>query len=98
MERTMRLLRVLRSVMGVEAFDVEALSGTARRANQRLLASAAACNTQWIMTSMDIDKAFLKGLTYRALAEATGEKERTVSFFSTRSSLGAACAARFFVI
>ena len=29
---------------------------------------------------MDVDKAFLKGFTYKELAEATGEKERVVCF------------------
>eukprot|EP00959_Pyramimonas_sp_CCMP1952_P131445 2748451-Pyramimonas_sp.AAC.2 len=48
-------------------------SGAARRASQRLLACAAACEEQWITASMDIDEAFLKGLTSRALADATGE-------------------------
>eukprot|EP00959_Pyramimonas_sp_CCMP1952_P373173 7815107-Pyramimonas_sp.AAC.1 len=62
--------------MDAEAFDVEAVSGTARRATQRLLASAAARKKQWITASMDIDEAFLKGLTYCELAEATGEQGR----------------------
>ena len=63
-----------------EAFDVETFSGTARRQNQKLLASEAACHKEWIHASMDIDKAFLKGLTYEELAEATGEATRTVCF------------------
>ena len=66
--------------MNLQAFDVEAYSGTARRANQRLLASTAACKKHWIIASLDISVAFLKGLTYRELAEATGEKEREVCF------------------
>merc|ERR1712039_736760 len=66
--------------MDLQAFDVETYSGTAMRANQRLLASTAACNKLWIIASLDINMAFLKGLTYRELAEATGEKEREVCF------------------
>ena len=80
MERTIRLRLVLRGFMDLEAFDVETFSGTARRSSQRLLASAAACKKEWIIASMDINMAFLKGLTYSELAEATGEKERMVCF------------------
>ena len=80
MERTIRLRLVLRGFWDFQAFDVETYSGTARRANQRLLASTAACKKHWIIASLDINMAFLKGLTYRELAEATGEKEREVCF------------------
>jgi len=66
--------------MDLEAFDVEAFSGAARRSSQRLLASTAACNEKWFIASMDINMAFLKGLTHNELAEATGEKERMMCF------------------
>eukprot|EP00959_Pyramimonas_sp_CCMP1952_P174082 3637538-Pyramimonas_sp.AAC.1 len=58
--KTTRLRLVLRGFMDTEAFDVESLSGTARRQSQRLLASEAACHPEWILASMDVDKAFLK--------------------------------------
>ena len=45
-----------------------------------MLASEAACNKDWILASLDIDKAFLKGFTYKELADATGEQERIVCF------------------
>eukprot|EP00959_Pyramimonas_sp_CCMP1952_P287280 6008116-Pyramimonas_sp.AAC.1 len=60
--------------MDAEAFDVETLSGTARRQSRRLLASEAACHPEWILASLDIDKAFLEGLAYEELAHATGEE------------------------
>ena len=66
--------------MDQEAFSVETFSGTARRQSQRVLASVAACNKHWSIASLDVGKAFLKGLTYRELADATGEQERTVCF------------------
>eukprot|EP00959_Pyramimonas_sp_CCMP1952_P366312 7671916-Pyramimonas_sp.AAC.1 len=66
--------------MDLETFDVETFPGTVRRSSQRLLASAAACKKQWVIASLDINMAFLKGLTYQELAEATGEKERVVCF------------------
>eukprot|EP00959_Pyramimonas_sp_CCMP1952_P037103 776274-Pyramimonas_sp.AAC.1 len=80
MERAIRPRLILRGFMDLEAFDVETFSGTARRSSQRLLASAAACETQWIIASLDINVAFLKGLTYQELAETTGEKERLECF------------------
>ena len=68
----------LRGFQDMEAFDVEALAGTASRHSQRLLASEAACHDDWIIASLDVGGAFLKGLTYAKLAEATGEPERIV--------------------
>eukprot|EP00959_Pyramimonas_sp_CCMP1952_P337511 7068181-Pyramimonas_sp.AAC.1 len=66
--------------MDTEAFDVETFSGTAGRQSRRLLASEAACRPEWILASMDIDKAFFKGLTYEELAHAAGEETRMVCF------------------
>eukprot|EP00959_Pyramimonas_sp_CCMP1952_P424193 8885114-Pyramimonas_sp.AAC.1 len=66
--------------MDAEAFDVETFSGTARRQSRRLLASEAARHPEWISASMDIDRAFLEGLTYEELAHATGEGTRMVCF------------------
>ena len=78
--RIIRMRLVLRGFMDIEAFSLDTFSGTAKRTNQRLLASEVACMKDWIIASLDIDKAFLKGLTYKELAEATGEKERKVCF------------------
>ena len=71
---------VLRGFQDTEAFSVETFAGTARRASQRLLASEAACHDDYEIASLDVDTAFLKGFTYRELAEATGEEERIVCF------------------
>eukprot|EP00959_Pyramimonas_sp_CCMP1952_P176437 3687102-Pyramimonas_sp.AAC.1 len=62
--------------MDFEAIGVEAFSGTARRSSQMLFASAAVCKKQWVIASLDINMAFLKGLARQELAVATGEKER----------------------
>ena len=78
--RIIRMRLVLRGFMDTEAFSLDTFSGTAKRVSQRILASEVACHPDWISASLDIDKAFLKGFTYRELAEATGEKERTVCF------------------
>eukprot|EP00959_Pyramimonas_sp_CCMP1952_P075815 1584820-Pyramimonas_sp.AAC.1 len=66
--------------MGLEAFGAETFLGAARRSSQGLLASSAACKKQWVIAFLYINIAFLKGLTYQGLAEATGEKERVVCF------------------
>ena len=66
---------VLRGIMDLYAFSLETFAGAARRTSQRILASEAACNDHFILASLDIDKAFLNGFTYKELAETTGEKE-----------------------
>ncbi len=80
MKKTIRMRMCLRGFMDIEAFSVDTFSGTARRTSQRFLASEAACHKDWILASLDIDKAFLKGVTYKELAAATGERERVVCF------------------
>ena len=67
------MILCLRGFQDTEAFDVETYAGTASRRSQRLLASEAACHDDWIIASLDVEKAFLKGFTYAELAEATGE-------------------------
>ena len=79
-KRLIRMRLVLRGFMDFEAFNLDTFSGTAKRTSQRILASEAACHPEWIQASLDIDKAFLKGFTYKELAAATGEKERVVCF------------------
>eukprot|EP00959_Pyramimonas_sp_CCMP1952_P156741 3278066-Pyramimonas_sp.AAC.1 len=74
MERASILRLVLPGFMGLEVFDVETFSVTARRSRQRLFASAAACKMQWAIASLDINMAFLEGLADQGLAEAKGEK------------------------
>eukprot|EP00974_Lingulodinium_polyedra_P016188 1568448-Lingulodinium_polyedra.AAC.1 len=50
----------LARIYGLGAVSVDTLSGTAKRSSQRILASEAACRKDWIVASLDIDKAFLK--------------------------------------
>ena len=73
-----RLRLVLRGFMDQGAYEIDTFAGTARRQSQRILASEAATHPDWVMASLDVDKAFLKGFTYAELAKATGEKERKV--------------------
>eukprot|EP00974_Lingulodinium_polyedra_P004737 444525-Lingulodinium_polyedra.AAC.1 len=66
--------------MDWEALLVDTFSGTAKRSPQRILASEAACHKDWILASLGIDKAFLKGFSYAELAQARGKQERIVCF------------------
>ena len=79
----MRLIRCRMALRGFKewlAHHLETYAGTARRASQRLVASETACHPEWISATIDVEKAFLQGLSYQELAEATGEPERNVSF------------------
>ena len=69
--KIIRMRLVLRGFMDSEAYSIETFAGTARRTSQRLLASEAACHPDWIIASLDVDKAFLKGYTHKELAEKT---------------------------
>ena len=42
--------------------------------------SEVACHPDWESISVDVEKAFLQGLTYKELAKMTGEPERIVHF------------------
>ena len=67
---------VLRGFMDWEAFSIDTFSGTAKRQSQRILASEAACHPDWILASMDVDKAFLKDspmLSWRKLPVSKNE-------------------------
>ena len=61
-KRIIRMRLVLRGFMDLEAFSLDTFSGTAKRTSQRMLASEAACNKDWSLASLDIDKAFLNRL------------------------------------
>eukprot|EP00974_Lingulodinium_polyedra_P015811 1534319-Lingulodinium_polyedra.AAC.1 len=50
----------VRGFMDWEAFSVDTFSGAAKRSSQIFLASEAACRKDWVLASLDIDKAFLK--------------------------------------
>ena len=46
-----------------------------------------AANRRWNIVSTDISKAFLQGVTYKELAEITGEPLRDVNFYLPPSSV-----------
>jgi hypothetical protein len=80
---TKRVIRARLTVRGFKDVDARHLDnyvGTSQRYSQRIIVSVAAQN-QWDICTTDISKAFLqKGVTYKELAEATGEPLREVNF------------------
>ena len=70
--KIIRMRLVLRGFMDWEAFSIDTFSGTAKRTSQRMLASEAACHKDWILASMDVDKAFLKRLHVRGTGQGHG--------------------------
>ena len=70
----------LRGFKDLDAQGLESYAGTASRFTQRILVSEAVIR-KWDLCTTDISKAFLQGVTYEELAEATGEPLREVNFF-----------------
>ena len=70
----------LRGFKDIDSKTLESYAGTAQRWSQRVLVSEAVIR-QWDIGTTDISKAFLQGVTYEELAEATGEPLREVNFF-----------------
>ena len=69
----------LRGFKDIQASQLESYAGTALRFSQRLVVSEAVLRG-WDIGTTDISKAFLQGVTYKELAEATGEPLREVNF------------------
>ena len=63
-----------------QARELDSYAGTAQRFSQRVVCSEAVLRG-WDLVSADISKAFLQGLSYKELAEATGEPLREVNFY-----------------
>ena len=77
--RVVRMRMTLRGFKDLDAGWMQTFAGTSSRIGQRLVASEAAIRG-WHMVALDVKKAFLKGITYKQLAEVTGEPERDVCF------------------
>ena len=78
--RIIRMRMVMRGFKDWDADTLETYAGTASRLSQRLLVSEVACHPDWEFLSVDVEKAFLQGITYKELSEKTGEPEREVHF------------------
>ena len=79
-------IRVIRARLTIRGFkdrekaDVDRYAGTSSRLSHKVLVSEAAAHG-WDITTTDISKAFLEGVTYKELAELTGTQEREVNFY-----------------
>ena len=85
----MRIIRARLTVRGFKdsgTFDVDRYAGTSSRSSQKVVVSEAAARG-WDILSADISKAFLQGVTYKELAELTGEPPREINFYLPASDI-----------
>ncbi len=87
-----RAVRSIRARLTVRGFkdnqknDVARYAGTSSRAGQKILVSEAV-RRHWPICTADISKAFLQGMTYKEMAELTGEPLREVNFYLPASNI-----------
>ena len=82
--RIIRCRLALRGFKDQGADWLETYAGTAGRTSQRILTSEAANHPHWEFLTIDVNKAFLPGATYKGLEQLTGEAPREVCFTLTR--------------
>jgi len=78
-----RMIRMRMTIRGFQdwfAHLEENYSGTASRQSQRLLCSETACHPHWEFVTVDVEKAFLQGMTHEEIEASTGEKQRKAYF------------------
>ena len=83
--RYSRMIRARLTQRGFKDLDkgnLQTFSGTASRLAQKLIVSEVCVrqDQHWDMWTVDVRKAFLKGISYEELAAATGEPLRVVNF------------------
>ena len=59
---------------------LETYAGTASRSDQRLVDAITTMDSDWVCFSIDVSKAFAKGMTFSEIANETGEPQRKVEF------------------
>eukprot|EP00971_Amphidinium_carterae_P278468 5527693-Amphidinium_carterae.1 len=85
-----RKLKARITLRGFKEWNAEfaTFAGTATRLAQRMVAMIAALSKgQMTLEAWDVSSAFARGLTFRQLAEATGEKERSVQLMISPEDL-----------
>ena len=78
-----KVIRARLCLRGFKDHDKEEIAkyaGTSARSSQKILVSEAVRNG-WDVCTTDISKAFLQGVTYKELAQLTGEPMREVNFY-----------------
>ena len=78
--RSIRARLTVRGFKDTEKADVERYAGTSSKCSQKLLVPESV-RQHWDICAADISKAFLQGLSYKELAEITGEPPREVNFY-----------------
>ena len=78
--RIIRCRLALRGFKDQDADWLETYAGAAGRTSQRILTSEAANHPHWDFLTVDVNKAFLQGATYKELEMLTGEAPREVCF------------------
>jgi len=78
--RTIRARLTVRGFKDSAKQDIDRYAGTSSKCSQKILVSEAV-RRGWDICTTDISKAFLQGVTYKELAELTGEPEREVNFY-----------------
>lgn len=77
-----RVIRMRMTQHGFKDSEAEGLltyAGTSSRVSQRIVVSEVVCRS-WTFVAIDVQKAFLKGISYEQLAELSGEPKREVNF------------------
>ena len=77
-----RIIKLRMTVRGFKdrAESLETYSGTASMQDQRLVDSVSVLDPEFEIFSMDVGKAFAKGMTFAELSELTGQPMRHVEF------------------
>ena len=88
MKRTIRARLTVRGFKDRDANNLSTYAGTSTRWSQRLVVSTSA-SRGWPIVSVDVEKAFLQGMTYQELSQLTGEPLRDVSFVLPTGSIAA---------
>ena len=73
------MILTLRGFKDRDAEDLATFAGTSSRLSQRLVVSEAVVQG-WPLATVDVKKAFLKGISYDELGETTQEPKREVNF------------------
>jgi len=81
--KAVRVIRARLTIRGFKDKDksyIDTYAGTSSKLAQKVIVSEAALR-RWHIATTDISKAFLQGVTYKELAELTGEPLREVNFY-----------------
>ena len=84
--RVIRARLCVRGFKDIDAGNLESYAGTAQRYSQRLVVSEAV-RRGWDISTADVEKAFLQGVTYEELSKLTGEPLREVNFMLPHGSV-----------